>query len=184
MPGRKKLDELAQVLGPAAKPPVPLRATGYSNWGDGSSVCGMVTFKDGKPYKAGYRKFKMKTVAGTDDYASLAETVSRRRQSMKSTQSLPKRRTLQQLVRAEAGSAFDGRRQGAGESAAKDALAGTASLRMPPLRHGEGRPPPHSALFCGQRWLKLPSLANRGTFTLSRPFRTTHRFANAYRGNR
>ena len=38
----------------------------------------MVTFKDGKPFKAGYRKFKMKTVAGTDDYASLAETVSRR----------------------------------------------------------------------------------------------------------
>lgn len=38
----------------------------------------MVTFRDGKPYKAGYRKFKMKTVAGTDDYASLAETVSRR----------------------------------------------------------------------------------------------------------
>ena len=38
----------------------------------------MVTFRDGKPYKAGYRKFKMQTVAGTDDYASLAETVSRR----------------------------------------------------------------------------------------------------------
>ena len=38
-----------------------------SNWGDGSSVCGMVTFKDGKPFKAGYRKFKMKTVAGTDE---------------------------------------------------------------------------------------------------------------------
>ena len=29
----------------------------------------MVTFKDGKPYKAGYRRFKMKTVFGTDDYA-------------------------------------------------------------------------------------------------------------------
>ena len=38
----------------------------------------MVTFRDGKPYKAGYRKFRMKTVLGTDDYASLAETVSRR----------------------------------------------------------------------------------------------------------
>ncbi len=38
----------------------------------------MVTFRDGKPYRAGYRSFKMKTVAGTDDYASLAETVSRR----------------------------------------------------------------------------------------------------------
>ncbi len=49
-----------------------------SNWGDGSSVCGMVVFKDGKPHRAGYRRFKMHTVAGTDDYASMAETLSRR----------------------------------------------------------------------------------------------------------
>ena len=69
----KLLDELAQVLG-LAKPPRAIESYDISNWGDGSSVCGMVTFKDGKPYKAGYRKFKMKTVAGTDDYASLAET--------------------------------------------------------------------------------------------------------------
>ena len=73
----KLLDELAQVLG-LPKPPRAIESYDISNWGDGSSVCGMVTFKDGKPFKAGYRKFKMKTVAGTDDYASLAETVSRR----------------------------------------------------------------------------------------------------------
>ena len=73
----KLLDELAQVLG-LAKPPRAIESYDISNWGDGTSVCGMVTFKDGKPFKAGYRKFKMKTVAGTDDYASLAETVSRR----------------------------------------------------------------------------------------------------------
>ena len=73
----KLLDELAQVLG-LSKSPRAIESYDISNWGDGSSVCGMVTFKDGKPFKAGYRKFKMKTVAGTDDYASLAETVSRR----------------------------------------------------------------------------------------------------------
>ena len=73
----KLLDELAQVLG-LSKPPRAIESYDISNWGDGSSVCGMVTFKDGKPFKAGYRKFKMKTVAGTDDYASLAETLSRR----------------------------------------------------------------------------------------------------------
>ena len=73
----KLLDELAQVLG-LPKPPRTIESYDISNWGDGTSVCGMVTFRDGKPYKAGYRKFKMKTVAGTDDYASLAETVSRR----------------------------------------------------------------------------------------------------------
>ena len=73
----KLLDELAQVLG-LPKPPRAIESYDISNWGDGSSVCGMVVFRDGKPYKAGYRKFKMQTVPGTDDYASLAETVSRR----------------------------------------------------------------------------------------------------------
>ena len=38
----------------------------------------MVVFKDGKPYRSGYRRFKMRQVAGTDDYASLAETLARR----------------------------------------------------------------------------------------------------------
>ena len=73
----KLLDELAQVLG-LSKPPRTSESYDISNWGDGSSVCGMVVFRDGKPYKTGYRKFKMQTVPGTDDYASLAETVSRR----------------------------------------------------------------------------------------------------------
>ena len=73
----KLLDELAQVLG-LAKPPRAIESYDISNWGDGSSVCGMVVFRDGKPHRAGYRRFKMKTVAGTDDYASLAETLSRR----------------------------------------------------------------------------------------------------------
>ena len=59
-------------------PPRVIESYDISNWGDGSSVCGMVVFKDGKPYRAGYRRFKMRTVAGTDDYASMAETLSRR----------------------------------------------------------------------------------------------------------
>ena len=145
----KLLDELAQVLG-LAKPPRAIESYDISNWGDGSSVCGMVTFKDGKPYKAGYRKFKMKTVAGTDDYASLAETVSRRAAEYEKYAELAKKgRALQQLVRAEAGSAFDGRRQGAGERGkgctGRDCPCGCAALR-----HGEGRPPPHPR-HCGQR---------------------------------
>ena len=74
---QKVLDELAQLLG-LDKAPKNIESYDISNWGDGSSVCGMVTFRDGKPYKAGYRRFKMQTVFGTDDYASMAETLSRR----------------------------------------------------------------------------------------------------------
>ena len=73
----KLLDELAQVLG-LAKPPRAIESYDISNWGDGTSVAGMVVFEDGKPKKAGYRRFKMNTVAGTDDYASMAETLARR----------------------------------------------------------------------------------------------------------
>ena len=57
----KLLDEMAQVLG-LSKPPRTIESYDISNWGDGTSVCGMVTFRDGKPYKAGYRKFRMKTL--------------------------------------------------------------------------------------------------------------------------
>ncbi len=71
------LDELANLLG-LPEPPAVIESYDISNWGEGTSVCGMVVFENGKPKKSGYRKFKIKTVAGTDDYASLAEVLSRR----------------------------------------------------------------------------------------------------------
>lgn len=45
----------------------------------GSDTVGsMVQFIDGKPFKDGYRRFKIKTVSGIDDYACLKEVVTRR----------------------------------------------------------------------------------------------------------
>ncbi|MGB0357085.1 MAG: excinuclease ABC subunit UvrC, partial [Cytophagales bacterium] len=41
-------------------------------------VAGMVCFKHGKPSKSNYRHFHIKSVAGPDDYASMAEVVKRR----------------------------------------------------------------------------------------------------------
>jgi excinuclease ABC subunit C len=41
-------------------------------------VGSMVQFIDGHPFKDGYRRFKIKTVSGVDDYAALKEIVSRR----------------------------------------------------------------------------------------------------------
>ena len=74
---QRALDETAHLLGLAA-PPRVIESYDISNWGDGTSVAGMVVFEDGKPKKAGYRRFKMHTVPGTDDYASMAETLARR----------------------------------------------------------------------------------------------------------
>ncbi len=42
------------------------------------SVGALVKFIDGRPFKAGYRRFKIKTVKGIDDYAMIAEVVKRR----------------------------------------------------------------------------------------------------------
>ncbi|MEF9969554.1 MAG: excinuclease ABC subunit UvrC [Ruthenibacterium sp.] len=74
---QKYLDETAHLLGLSVAPAI-IESYDISNWGDGTSVAGMVVFEDGKSKKAGYRRFKMKTVFGTDDYASMAEALSRR----------------------------------------------------------------------------------------------------------
>ena len=71
------LDELANMLG-LPEAPHTIESYDISNWGDGTSVAGMVVFEDGKPKKSGYRTFKMRTIAGTDDYGSMQETLSRR----------------------------------------------------------------------------------------------------------
>lgn len=42
------------------------------------AVGSLVKFIDGKPFKSGYRRFKIKTVKGIDDYAMIAEVVKRR----------------------------------------------------------------------------------------------------------
>lgn len=49
-----------------------------SNTAGYESVGSMVVFEDGRPKKNDYRKFKIKTVTGPDDYASMAEVLKRR----------------------------------------------------------------------------------------------------------
>ena len=71
------IDELGALLGLGTSPKV-IESYDISNWGDGTSVAGMVVFSDGKPYKAGYRKFRINSVTGTDDYASMQEVITRR----------------------------------------------------------------------------------------------------------
>jgi excinuclease ABC subunit C len=49
-----------------------------SNHGDDFAVGSMSRFVDGKPNKSGYRKFKIKTVSGRDDFAMISEIIKRR----------------------------------------------------------------------------------------------------------
>ncbi|MHC4643122.1 MAG: UvrB/UvrC motif-containing protein, partial [Planctomycetota bacterium] len=49
-----------------------------ANIGGAEAVGSLVKFIDGKPFKSGYRRFKIKTVTKIDDYAMIAEVVKRR----------------------------------------------------------------------------------------------------------
>ena len=55
-----------------------MEAYDISNISGFESVGSMVVFEDGKPKKNDYRKFRIRTVSGPDDYASMAEVLSRR----------------------------------------------------------------------------------------------------------
>jgi excinuclease ABC subunit C len=49
-----------------------------ANIAGAQAVGSLVKFIDGRPFKSGYRRFKIKTVGGIDDYAMIAEVVKRR----------------------------------------------------------------------------------------------------------
>ena len=60
------------------EPPTVIECFDNSNFQGDYAVAGMVQFVNGKPNKAGYRHFNIKTVQGPDDYASMREVVRRR----------------------------------------------------------------------------------------------------------
>ncbi len=74
---QKQLDEMTSLLGLGSAPEY-IESYDISNWGDGTSVAGMVVFKNGKPFKAGYRRFKIISVQKNDDYTSMREALVRR----------------------------------------------------------------------------------------------------------
>ncbi len=71
------LEELREVLNLESLP-LRIECFDVSNIQEESPVAAMVVFQDGVPKKAHYRKFGMRRVDGQDDYAALAEAVSRR----------------------------------------------------------------------------------------------------------
>ena len=64
-------------------PPRRIEAFDISHLGGTNTVASMVCYIDGKPRKGEYRKFKVKTVEGIDDYASMREIVFRRYKRVK-----------------------------------------------------------------------------------------------------
>jgi len=73
----RDLVELGKVLG-LSSPPQRIEGFDISNISDTFAVASMVSFKNGRPDRTNYRRFRMKTVVGQDDFACMAETVRRR----------------------------------------------------------------------------------------------------------
>lgn len=76
------LEDLAKLLG---LPKIPMYIESYdiSNMGEETRVAGMIVYRNGRPFKAGYRKFTIKDVVGLNDYACMQEVIRRRFQHYK-----------------------------------------------------------------------------------------------------
>ena len=71
------LDELARLLGlPSA--PRYIEAYDISNTAGSENVAGMIVYKDGRPFRPAYKRFKIKSFLGQDDFRSMAEVLDRR----------------------------------------------------------------------------------------------------------
>lgn len=76
----EKTQGAIENLGQLLNIPTPIRIESFdnSNIMGTSPVSAMVVFVNGKPSKKDYRKYKIKTVVGPDDYASMREVIKRR----------------------------------------------------------------------------------------------------------
>ncbi len=91
------LNEAKKILGLEL---APYRIEGFdiSNIGGEESVGSLAVFENGRPKKQEYRKFKIKTVAGPDDVASLREVIHRRY-----TRILREKKVLPDLILVDGG---------------------------------------------------------------------------------
>ena len=71
------LEELKELLGLDILPSY-IESYDISNTAGDENVAGMIVYKNGKPYKNAYRRFKIKSFSGQDDYGSMAEVLTRR----------------------------------------------------------------------------------------------------------
>lgn len=75
--GQLKLEELRKLLGLPGIPEV-IECFDISHLSGTSMVGSMVQYREGKPDKSNYRRFKIRTVEAIDDFAAIAEVIRRR----------------------------------------------------------------------------------------------------------
>ncbi len=73
----RSVSDLQQALG-LSKPPFHIECFDISHFAGKQTVASMVCFQGGRPHKDHYRRFKIRAVAGIDDFLSMKEVVGRR----------------------------------------------------------------------------------------------------------
>lgn len=76
-PGAEAVADLQKALG-LERPPVAIEGFDISNIAGTLAVASLVRFENGHPDRKGYRRFRIKTVEGSDDFAMMHEAVTRR----------------------------------------------------------------------------------------------------------
>ncbi|NBV21852.1 MAG: excinuclease ABC subunit UvrC [Proteobacteria bacterium] len=144
------LRELARVLG-MPQPPARIEGFDISNISGTFAVASLVSFWHGRPDRANYRRFKIKTVTGQDDFACMAETIQRRYTRLKKEVGLVVSASEPASAAAAAlphpnplplGEGTATGASGASQPHRSEAAAGSRSQELtafPPLPAGEGR---------------------------------------------
>ncbi len=83
---KKGLIGLRKVLG-LEKTPRTIEGIDIAHLGGDDMVASLVAFIDGLPFKPGYRRYRIKSVQGIDDFASIREVVARRFRNARSARS-------------------------------------------------------------------------------------------------
>lgn len=84
---KRGLRGLRKVLG-LPKTPRVIEGVDIAHFQGADTVASLVSFIDGTPFKPGYRRFKIKSVAGVDDFASMREVVFRRYRRLRDEESV------------------------------------------------------------------------------------------------
>ena len=164
---QKLLEDLQDIL-ELAHFPERIESFDISNIQGAENVAGIVVFENGKPAKAEYRRFIIKTVEGANDFASMQEAVERRYRRM-----LEEGKPLPQLVFIDGGKGQLSAAAAAMRSLDLEAIT-LVGLVKPPKRHSEIS----HLLVNGREDAPIPFDAGSPTFRLIQQIRDeTHKTA-------
>lgn len=162
----RAVEQLGEIL--AIPTPVRIEAFDNSNIQGADAVAAMVVFINGQPAKKEYRKYKIKTVQGPDDYGSMREVIRRR-----FVRALKEKQPLPDLIVIDGGKGQIG--------AALDVLQNELDLDIPVCGLAKDERHRTSQLFFGDDPDPIPiDRSSQAFYLLTRIQDEVHRFAISF----